>query len=170
MTQTTELVQKVQEWAEARNLIKGSTPVKQCVKLFEEFGELARGVAKQDPLLTKDSIGDTAVVCIILLAQLGKKDIPLPPPYWTAPAEGVKHHKEYAVMHLCEEIGRASFWLNRAAGKTDHALGAVMAILDGLCTVARVCDTTIDECLALAYNEIKDRKGKMVDGVFIKEE
>ena len=28
---------------------------------------------------------------------------------------------------------------------------------------------TIDECLEIAYNDIKDRKGKMVDGVFIKE-
>ena len=167
---TTDLVQKVQEWAEARNLIKGSTPAKQCMKLFEEFGELARGIVKQDIPLTKDSIGDTAVVCIILLAQLGRTDIPLPPPYWTAPTGDFRNHREKAVMHLCEEIGRAAFWLNRATGKTDHVLGSVMAILDELCTVAHICGTTIEECLALAYDEIKDRKGKMVDGVFIKEE
>ena len=29
--------------------------------------------------------------------------------------------------------------------------------------------TTADSCLQLAYNEIKDRKGKMIDGVFVKE-
>ena len=28
---------------------------------------------------------------------------------------------------------------------------------------------TMDECLSVAYNDIKDRKGKMVDGVFVKE-
>jgi len=28
---------------------------------------------------------------------------------------------------------------------------------------------TLSECLAVAYDDIKDRKGKMVDGVFIKE-
>lgn len=30
--------------------------------------------------------------------------------------------------------------------------------------------TTLEACLELAWNEIKDRKGKMVDGVFVKEE
>ena len=27
----------------------------------------------------------------------------------------------------------------------------------------------MNECLSVAYNDIKDRKGKMVDGVFVKE-
>lgn len=30
--------------------------------------------------------------------------------------------------------------------------------------------TTLETCLEIAWNEIKDRKGKMVDGVFVKEE
>ncbi len=29
--------------------------------------------------------------------------------------------------------------------------------------------TTADSCLQLAYDEIKDRKGKIIDGVFVKE-
>lgn len=29
---------------------------------------------------------------------------------------------------------------------------------------------TIEECLEVAYNDIKDRKGKMIDGIFVKEE
>ena len=29
---------------------------------------------------------------------------------------------------------------------------------------------TIEECLAVAYMDIKDRKGKMLDGIFVKEE
>ena len=28
---------------------------------------------------------------------------------------------------------------------------------------------TLEECLEVAYNDIKDRKGKMVDGIFVKE-
>jgi hypothetical protein len=27
----------------------------------------------------------------------------------------------------------------------------------------------MEECLEVAYNDIKDRKGKMIDGVFVKE-
>ncbi len=29
---------------------------------------------------------------------------------------------------------------------------------------------TMEECLAVAYMDIKDRKGKMIDGIFVKEE
>ena len=29
---------------------------------------------------------------------------------------------------------------------------------------------SLDECLDVAYDDIKDRKGKMVDGIFVKDE
>lgn len=35
-----ELIGKIEQWAEDRNLILGSTPQKQFIKLMEEFGEL----------------------------------------------------------------------------------------------------------------------------------
>ena len=89
------------DWAEARNLIQGSTPAAQVLKLAEEMGELAGAIAKgkkrEDVL---DAIGDMLVVLTIIAAQ----------------------HR-----------------------------------------------TTLGNCYAAAYAEIKDRKGKMVDGVFIKE-
>jgi hypothetical protein len=31
-------------------------------------------------------------------------------------------------------------------------------------------DVTLEDCIDSAYNVIKDRKGKMVDGIFIREE
>lgn len=44
--------------------------------------------------------------------------------------------------------------------------GTVSWLLD----IAHTYDTTLEECVELAYNEIKNRKGKVVDGVFVKEE
>lgn len=88
-------------WAQDRNLIKGATPTAQMLKLTEEVGELAAGIARKDLDKIEDSIGDCVVVLTILAAQNG---------------------------------------------------------LD------------IVECIEKAYQEIKDRKGKMVDGIFIKEE
>ena len=35
--------------------------------------------------------------------------------------------------------------------------------------IAKEYNTTLEETLEMAYNEIKDRKGKMIDGVFVKE-
>ena len=39
-----------------------------------------------------------------------------------------------------------------------------------LINIAERNGLTIAECLQQAYGDIKDRKGKMVDGIFIKEE
>ena len=36
--------------------------------------------------------------------------------------------------------------------------------------IAGKYDTTLEDTLELAYNEIKDRKGRLVNGVFIKED
>ena len=38
-----------------------------------------------------------------------------------------------------------------------------------LAIIAEQHGLTISNCLEHAYNDIKDRKGKMIDGVFVKE-
>ncbi|MNZ76083.1 hypothetical protein D3C78_945780 [compost metagenome] len=93
------LMNEVEKWAEARNLIEGSTPHAQFHKLIQEAAELSESICKGKD--ATDDIGDVFVVLIILAKQLG---------------------------------------LN------------------------------IVDCLAFSYDEIKDRKGKMVNGVFVKEE
>lgn len=94
-----ELTANIEQWAADRNL-DTADPTKQMLKLAEEFGEVAEGLAKGKIELTEDGIGDMYVVLTILSKQLG---------------------------------------------------------------------TEIHSCVQMAYNEIKDRKGKMIDGVFIKE-
>lgn len=89
----------IEQWAMDRGL-DSADPTKQMLKLAEEFGELAEGLAKDKPEQVKDSIGDMYVVMTILSLQLG---------------------------------------LN------------------------------IEDCIKQAYNEIRERRGKMVNGVFIKE-
>lgn len=89
------------KWAKERNLIEGSTLQAQMLKMTEEVGELASGVARGNKVLTVDSIGDCFVVLTILAKQAG---------------------------------------------------------------------VTLEECAHAAYEEIKDRKGRMVDGVFVRAE
>jgi len=38
-----------------------------------------------------------------------------------------------------------------------------------LVIIAAQLEISFEECVALAYDEIKDRKGKMINGVFVKE-
>ena len=93
-----ELIKKIEQWAEDRNLINGSDAKSQFHKLIQECGELSDSICKQKD--ASDDIGDIFVVLVIMCKQLG---------------------------------------------------------LD------------FNECVQVAYNDIKDRKGKMIDGVFVKE-
>lgn len=90
----------IRDWAEARNLINGSTPQKQMKKLDEEVNELRDALAANDRKEIIDGIGDCIVVLTIMAAQL---------------------------------------------------------------------DMNVENCIEAAYQEIKDRKGKMIDGIFVKE-
>jgi len=45
-------------------------------------------------------------------------------------------------------------------------VGDIIVVLINLCERNNL---TLAECLEVAYNDIKDRKGKMVDGIFVKE-
>lgn len=65
-----QLIKNIEQWAEDRNLINGSTPQKQMLKLMEEFGELCAGVATNEFETILDSVGDCLVVCTIMRKQL----------------------------------------------------------------------------------------------------
>ena len=62
-----DLISKVQKWFYDRNL-HTQEPNKQFLKLYEEIGELSRGIAEKDEEVTKDSIGD-----ISYIRSLGQK-------------------------------------------------------------------------------------------------
>ncbi|NBT33174.1 MAG: hypothetical protein EBT13_15080 [Rhodobacteraceae bacterium] len=90
----------VRLWAAARNLIEGSSPDRQMVKLVEEVNELDMAIMQDDRAEFIDAIGDCIVVLTIMAAQKG---------------------------------------LN------------------------------VEDCIAAAWDQIKDRTGQMVDGVFVKD-
>lgn len=48
----------------------------------------------------------------------------------------------------------------------EDGIGDMMVVLT---MIAHCCGMTLTNCYNHAYNEIKDRKGKMVNGVFVKE-
>lgn len=66
---------------------------------------------------------------------------------------------------LDEEVGELlCSIINEDDVKDD--IGDIMVVL---INIAERNNTTIQECLEVAYEDIKDRKGKMVDGIFVKE-
>ena len=68
-------------------------------------------------------------------------------------------------MKLIQEAGELSDNLCKGKDIKDD-IGDMMVVLINIMVRNNL---TMDECLSVAYNDIKDRKGKMVDGVFVKE-
>ena len=68
-------------------------------------------------------------------------------------------------MKLIQEAGELSDSFCTGKDIKDD-IGDMMVVLINIMVRNNL---TMNECLSVAYNDIKDRKGKMVDGVFVKE-
>jgi len=75
-------------------------------------------------------------------------------------------HTQY--VKLQEEAGElAKALLQDDKMEIMDAIGDMVVVLTNL---AHLEDTTIESCIAQAYNEIKNRKGSMINGTFVKDE
>lgn len=66
---------------------------------------------------------------------------------------------------LIQECGELSDSICKQKDASDD-IGDIFVVLIILCEQLGL---DLAECLAVAYDDIKDRKGKMIDGVFVKE-
>lgn len=71
-------------------------------------------------------------------------------------------------VKLMEEAGELAQAI--AKQKDDEFADALGDMFVVMTILADQKGLQIEECIAGAWNEIKDRKGRMVDGVFVKEE
>lgn len=76
-------------------------------------------------------------------------------------------HPDDQFKKLIEEQGKLTVaLLKRKESLFIDAVGDVVVVLTILCKQMGI---DIEECIHSAYNEIKDSKGRMVNGVFVKE-
>lgn len=156
-------IDKVIEWAKARDFhtVNASD---QMLKLREEHGELNASIARKQTEGIKDAIGDMLVVLIIqnwleeidcqnLLFNYQKRE---------------KAHIHHALSEVDNFMAVLSLSILKHDKKAIHI--ASDSISQELDLIAGHYNFTLDECLEQAYNEIKDRKGKMIDGVWVKAE
>ena len=153
-------------WAADRNLIEGSTPSKQLDKLFEELGEYAGNSARGRD--RKDDLGDIFVVLTILSAQLKLNlNMDLPEPTEVA-------IENYTNGLVYSSVGMVAVTYEMLRGgipemtlkEVGHTILQAVYILN---IAAKVNSVNLTDCVEISWNEIKDRKGKMVNGVFVKE-
>ncbi|EMG24678.1 MazG-like family protein [Streptococcus parauberis] len=172
-----KLIEKTKQWSIERNL-HTANPLKQFQKLNEEFGELNSGIAKDKIDIIEDSIGDCLVVLTILAQQLNIEDIEQLLNYTNSNPDYYTKNMaltESLVLYGSRNIGEIAKTmldmiynpgaLNNIA-KMKIAIGSVAAVID---KIAINYDQDTRACFEVAYNIIKDRRGKMIDGVWVKE-
>lgn len=162
-----EFKNNVQQWAAERGIYEHSSTEAQLMKALSELGELADSIIKGDDEAFKDAVGDVAV-CIINAARMENVRLDEVPALIAA----VENDEEcavavstpqYVVGLIAEGIG------NYLTGgrDTDSAFIIPMAALAAQCAHKGL---DFMACCEHAWNEIKDRKGRMVaGGAFVKE-
>lgn len=155
-----KLITNVQQWSIDRGLDKADSK-KQMLKLYEEFGELASGLAKGNKEVVKDSIGDVVVVLIILAQQQGLEKI--------SDFNIICNHLQPSDLmpQASETIGLISLRVRRTKDEIEEP---IVRLISYLRTIVKYENLKFEDCLSQAWNEIKDRKGKLIDGVWVKEE
>lgn len=73
-------------------------------------------------------------------------------------------NRERQTLKACEEMGELAGAVAKGENIADH-VGDVVVTLILLCEMS---GTSVADCLAVAYQEIKDRKGELRDGCFVK--
>lgn len=175
------LIKNIEDWAEERNLIKGSTPQKQFIKLMEEFGELCAGISRNNTEMIKDSIGDCFVVFIIMNKQTGGKLLPIDiaEVMENDPVTNEELFKEVEerskdsskdnlisilLVELTLNLGEMGFSVS------SEEYDDFSALLPHFMLIGAFYKLSLEACAKATWGEIKDRKGRMINGVFVKEE
>ena len=78
--------------------------------------------------------------------------------------EGSDDKSQFA--KLIQEAGELSDNICKGKDIKDDIGDMIVVLIN----IAERNDISITECLDQAYNDIKDRKGRMVDGIFVKED
>lgn len=149
-----ETIRKIEGWSVNRGLDKAE-PHNQMLKMIEEFGEIAAGLARGNMDEVKDGIGDMKVVATILKQQL-KNDL------------GSIPQQNLILLLLLFDIGSLAreIVFSQDIEKIETS---VLYVEKGLEALAETSNTSVEECTTIAWEEIKDRRGRMVNGVFVKE-
>lgn len=169
MTQLNTLQTNIQQWAVDRNLHTGN-PARQTLKLVEELGELAHAIARNNREEIVDAIGDITFVALVLDKQVG---------YRTSFAEAVSQHikseanmadKETTQPQVFAELVRTIHNVSHNVAYQSHKQTDIYLVLSAVMDMADSLDVDYVAAVESAYNIVKDRKGKLVNGVFIKED
>lgn len=172
-------IKLVLQWAHGRGLIDqtNDTLRSQFIKGVEEGGEIFEAILERNKDLLVDAIGDELVVLTVMCVNAGLEpvnhikrvccELINPLNKFNSFDEAVKSRD--ALEYSCR-YGALQGRLARAIAKQQPIEKHVDLLIHKLNHLATLLCVDIGECYRTAYNEIKNRTGRTVDGVFVKDE
>lgn len=158
-----ELIKKIEQWAIDREIDKKGTVEGQSIKTAEEIAELIKGISKDNMNLIKDSIGDVFVTFAI--GNMIDENLCLEE-YYNEAKRDFKAYSKQDKKKGIDYLARAITYIisDGYYGETLHfGLTSLLVIVD-------IYNLDFKDCVESAYKEIANRKGKMIDGTFVKSE
>lgn len=150
------------KWAEKKGILQNATPYKQLLKTGEEILELLQVIEDNNLDEIEDAIG-SVVVTLIIYAEMKKISCKRDFKNHSFKADDAAAHRlltDCSVLLQAEKFGQS-------LTPIIHTHEMMMVKLH---YIANKYNLNIWECLKTAYNVIKNRKGKMINGVFIRDE
>ena len=169
-----ELVPLIHQWAKERGIFDKSAPFDELLKTYEEVGELIKACYDNDKPAIQDAIGDVMVTLINYCYFVFKnKDFAIEiinARYMFDSFEGSStiNYLSYITKTLIV-LFNEEFLLQENSNHTRNVFFRLSHISQLIEKIAQDNNTTIEECLNIAYNEIKNRKGIIINGKFIKD-
>ena len=165
-----ELVPLIHQWAKEREIYVQLTPFDELLKTHEEVGELIKACYDNDKPAIQDAIGDVMITMINYCYFIELDAIEYIKQAVDLSVTG--YYTISYVMNAHNALGRLiSLYVWNEGKEISKPSGLrIFSILHYLNGIAHLEGTTLEECLNIAYNEIKNRKGKIINGKFIKDE
>ena len=164
-----ELVPLIHQWAKERGIFDNLTPFDQLLKTHEEVGELIKACYDDDLPAIQDAIGN---VMVTLINYCYFKKIDFVKVYKQIQYDDSEAINIYCALTVNDTI---AFFLRDLFYSWNKPLkvtifSTVSNILRNLQNITINNNTTLEECLNIAYNEIKNRTGRIINGKFVKDE
>nr|DAH03935.1 MAG TPA: hypothetical protein [Caudoviricetes sp.] len=163
-----ELNTHIIEWAKERELDTKGTVEAQAIKTVEELSELIKAICKDKKEDIIDSIGDVYVTLVIGNMLDKKTDLSAIYEVIKTLEDDLNIKKPYAFSKklLLQDMSNDIF--NVLELKYDPWI--IEHVTARIISITHMYDLDFVDCVETAYNTIKDRKGKIVNGTYVKSE
>ena len=173
-----DYVDKIIDWADERGLNKAEILPMQLEKSREENAELTQAIAKyelgnKDAVVEiKDAIGDIYVTLVVTLKLLKQREIVLHAfrgiNLWYSNDELDTDWNCFSELLRTTDTDLFKTFMKKE--KIDIEMHrTIILYINLLDAIAKKYNLELVECVDYAYNQIKNRTGKMIDGSFVKD-